>query len=76
VATLITIPVAGPKTTAGAMIKTLVLVAVTNTELNMSNNSINPGVMTAVPRVQRATGWVVAMSVSMNHDLCIEDHAY
>jgi len=76
-ATLIKIPVAGPRAAAAAMIiKTPAPVAMGLTPMKMADNGTNPGAILAVTRARKASRWVIAMTMTMNRDPHVEEPAY
>jgi len=77
VATLINIPVAGPRAAAAAMIsKAPAPVAVGLAPMKMADNDTNPAAIMAVTRALKASRWVIAMTMMMNRDPHIEEPAY
>ena len=76
-AALINIPVAGTRAAAASVIiKTAAPVAVGLTAMKMAYNSTNAGALMAVKRAQKASGWVIGMTMTMNRDPHLEEPTY
>jgi len=77
VVALIWIPVAGPGAAAAAMIiKTPAPVAIGLTPMKMAANGTYLGAIIAVTRARMASGWVIAMTMTMNRDPHLKEPAY